>query len=273
MLQKADNVYMDFSNMNMRFIGNRLLYTLDRTVGMLDIENGRFWSKEGSAPVLVASPDDANGQVYVLSHGNGLNSLVLHVRNFSDGTEKELDRLETTAETQVMVADDGYLLLAYSDLREDGHYDTTVRCFKKDSRDPYVKQTLAGVRIEDAMPLSGGLFILGLNRSTGQAENPVHGGELQLVNPADGSITLFSRLRDEIEYTVRFLDDRLILTGAGEVLRIDLANSSTNRVRKMSNMMLMPLFSAEYAAFGVLSSPPGSTPGDRNSRLQVAIFR
>ena len=273
MLQTADNVYMDFSSLNMHFIDNRLLYTFDRTVGMMDIENDRHWSREGSAPVLLASPDTANGQVYVLSRGNGLNSLVLHVRSFSDGAEKELDRLETSAESHVMVADDGYLLLAYSDLREDGHYDTTVRCFKKDSRDPYVKQTLSGVRIEDAMPLSGGLFILGLNRSTGQADNPVHGGELQLVNPADGSITQYSRLRSNVEYTVRFGADRLILTGDGEVQRIDLANTSTTRVRKMAHTTLMPLFSADYDSLAVLSSPPDSTPGERSSRMQVAIFR
>jgi hypothetical protein len=272
MLQKADNTYMDFSSLNMQFVGNRLLYTLDRSVGMLDFENDKFWSAEGSAAVLLASPDIANGQVYVLSRGNGQHSLVLHMRNFSNGAEKELDRIETAADAQVMVADNGYLLLAYSDLREDGHYDTTVRCFKRDSRDPYVRQTVTGMRVEDAMPLSEGLFILGLNRSTGKADNPVHGGELQLVNPGDGSIREFASLRPDIEYTIRFGEDRLVLMGDGEVLRIDLASSGTQRVRKMAHSALMPVFSADYDVFGVLSYPPDSTPGDNKSRMQVLIL-
>lgn len=272
MLQKADNTYMDFSSLSMQFVGTRLLFTLDRSVGMMDIEKDKFWSAEGSAAVLLASPDTANGQVYVLSRGNGQHSLVLHVRNFSDGAEKELDRIETASDAQVMVADNGYLLLAYSDLREDGHYDTTVRCFKKDSRDPYVRQTISGMRVEDAMPLSDGLFVLGLNRSTGKADNPVRGGELQLVNPADGSIREFASLRSEVEYTVRFGDDRLVLMSDGDVQRIDLASSGTQRVRKMSHAMLRPIFSADYDVFGVQSYPPDSTPGDGKSRMQILIL-
>ncbi len=273
MLHGADNAYMDFSRMSMRFIGDQLLYTVDRSVGMIDIVKNRHWSEEGSAQVIIASPDLANGHVYVLSWGNGTNSLVLHVRDFSDGSGKELDRFETSAESLVMVADDGYLLLAYSDMREDGHFNSSVRLFRKDSRDSYVKQTLEGLRIEDAMPLSSGLFVLGLNRSTGNAENPVKGGELHLVNAEDGSITEFERMRDDIEYTIRFGDDRLVLLDGGEIQRIELENARSVRVRQAANPVLEPLFSADYGVLGVLSYPRNTTRGERSSRMQAMIFR
>lgn len=271
-LYGSDGVQLDLDQMNMRFIGDRLLYTVDRAVGMLNVENDRLWSQEGSAPVILASPDPVNSQVYVLSWGNAPDSLVLHVRDFADGSGKELDRFETTAESIVMVADDGYLLLGYSDRTEDANFSSSIRLFRKDSRDSYVRQTLQGLRIEDAMPLSSGLFVAGLNRGTGRDDNPVSGGELHLVNAEDGSVTEFESLRDNVEYTVRFGDDRLVLLDNGEIRRINLAASRAERVQRMDFPEIRPVFSPGYEVLCVISSPTGSSPGDRSSRAQALIF-
>ena len=273
MVSAAEDAYMDFSRTSLNFVGKRLLYTVDRRVGMIDLDRDSHWSESGSAPVVIASPDPANSQVYVLSWGNGADSLVLHVRDFADGNAKELDRFETSADSLVMVAEEGHLLLAYSDRREDGHYDSSVRLFRKDSRDSYVRQTVEGARVEDAMPVGGGLFILGLNRSTGNDENPVSGGELHLVNSEDGSVTEFERLRDNVEYTIRFGEDRLVLTDGGEIQRIELANSRIVRVKRCANPVLTPMFSPDYSVLCVLSEPQGNVPGNGSSRMQAVIFR
>ncbi|MCB1217779.1 PQQ-binding-like beta-propeller repeat protein [bacterium] len=272
MLQGADAA-TDLSRMNMRFLGTQLLYTVDRTVGVLDFEKDRHWAETGSAQVIIASPDPANGQVYVLSWGNGSNSLVLHVRDIASGSGKELDRFETAADALVMVADDGYLLLACSDETEPGQYDSTVRLFRRDKSETYVRQTIEGARVEDAMPLASGVFVLGLNRSTGKPDSPVSGGELHLVNATDGSVTLFEQMRDNVEYTIRFGEDRLVLLDNGEIRRVELANSRAVRVRRTDFPALEPLFSPQMDVLGVLSRPVGSEPGSPGSRMQAVIFR
>ena len=123
------------------------------------------------------------------------------------------------------------------------------------------------------MPVGGGLFILGLNRSTGNDENPVSGGELHLVNSEDGSVTEFERLRDNVEYTIRFGEDRLVLTDGGEIQRIELANSRIVRVKRCANPVLTPMFSPDYSVLCVLSEPQGNVPGNGSSRMQAVIFR
>ncbi|MCB1221126.1 MAG: PQQ-binding-like beta-propeller repeat protein [Planctomycetales bacterium] len=273
MLQGANSTMLDVSRMNMRFIGTQLLYTVDRTVGMIDFEQGSAWAETGSTQVIIASPDPANRQVYVLSWGNGADSLVLYVRGFGDGKGKELDRFETTAEWPVMVADDGYLLLACSDRRADGKFDTTVRLFRKDSRDTYVRETLEGVVVEDAMPLASGLFVLGTNRSTGNPDNPASGGQLHLVNAEDGSVTEFEGMRENVEYTIRFGEDRLVLLDNGDIRRIELGDSRAVKVRRAAYPMLRPLFSPDMDVLGVLSTQPESVPGSAGSRMQAVIFR